>query len=669
MSFLAPLGLLLGLLALPILALYMLRLRRKETRVSSTQLWQILLRDRQANTPWQKLRRNLLLLVQLLLLALLVLAFARPAIPVPSVAAGSLIVLLDASASMSATDTTPTRFAAARQVASSLLNNLANDASLAIILVDGQPRLLAQANGSASAERQAAQQALLAAQPSTGAADWSTAFALAAAASSRVQTPETTFVILSDGGLPQEGLPPLPGPVRYVPVGSSDNNLAIRALSLRQVSPNSPEPELFASVANYSAEERQVVLSIYVNEKLLTAQQLTLPPKGSTSLSLNDLPASPAIYRAALSGSAEKLDDLSLDDTAYAVYHPIGGRRVLVAAQEYFAEPPGMNIFLEQILASLPGITSYRVSPDPAAAPEAGFTVPDPGSDPFNLYVFDGVLPTGDLPAGNLLLINPPDNSLFNVQGFFTPTQSILPTSHPLMQYVGWEDIYIARARRITLPAWGEALVRSPEGPLVFVGQTGGRRVAVLAFDLNDSDLPLKISFPLLFASLLDYLVPPQAFAAQDGLAPGAPLSILPAPDVTQVAVVSPSGQVTQLLPDEGGVLFTQSQELGLYTVNFLRETDAPDALPEADSFAVNLFDPAELAIAPAANLQVGRSSIPPAGEQALSQREFWPWLAGLALLLLLVEWWLYHRRQMIPHPNPSPFGRGIKGEGKKGAP
>ncbi len=72
--------------------------------VSSTMLWQKLLRDREANAPWQKLRRNLLLLLQLLILAALVLALARPFFPISSVISGSTVVLLDGSASMQATD-------------------------------------------------------------------------------------------------------------------------------------------------------------------------------------------------------------------------------------------------------------------------------------------------------------------------------------------------------------------------------------------------------------------------------------------------------------------------------------------------------------------------------------------------------------------------------------
>ena len=61
----APLALI-GLISLPIIvAFYMLRLRRRDLPVGSTFLWQQLVRDVEANAPWQRLRFSWLLLVQL----------------------------------------------------------------------------------------------------------------------------------------------------------------------------------------------------------------------------------------------------------------------------------------------------------------------------------------------------------------------------------------------------------------------------------------------------------------------------------------------------------------------------------------------------------------------------------------------------------------------------
>src|SRR5258706_10072992 len=133
MSFLTPLALALGALAGPIIVLYMLRLRRREVQVSSTLLGQQLVRDREANAPWQRLRRNLLLLLQLLILAALVIALARPFIEVPAVTTGRIALLIDASASMNATDVEPSRFEAAKQQANNIVDTLTQGDSLAVI--------------------------------------------------------------------------------------------------------------------------------------------------------------------------------------------------------------------------------------------------------------------------------------------------------------------------------------------------------------------------------------------------------------------------------------------------------------------------------------------------------------------------------------------------------
>lgn len=212
MGFLTPFALTFAALSIPIILLYMLKLRRRDVLVSSMLLWQRLLRDREANAPWQRLRRNLLLLLQLLILALLTLALARPFVPAPSVVSGSVVVLLDASASMQAHDVEPSRFDAARRAAREIVDGLGAGDVATIVTVGPQPQVLAQAEG----DRALLRRALDDATPTYGCADWEAAFALTSAVLSGAD--DTQVVIISDGALP-EALPPLPGEVRFVGVG------------------------------------------------------------------------------------------------------------------------------------------------------------------------------------------------------------------------------------------------------------------------------------------------------------------------------------------------------------------------------------------------------------------------------------------------------------------
>src|SRR5438034_8665885 len=127
MSFLSPLALI-GLLFVPlVVAMYLLKLRRDDAVVPSTLLWHRLVADLEANAPWQRLRRSLLLLMQLLLVLLLAALAARPFLERPAGLARDLVVVIDTSASMAATDISPTRLAAAKVQAIAALHDLPAD--------------------------------------------------------------------------------------------------------------------------------------------------------------------------------------------------------------------------------------------------------------------------------------------------------------------------------------------------------------------------------------------------------------------------------------------------------------------------------------------------------------------------------------------------------------
>jgi Ca-activated chloride channel homolog len=633
MSLVAPLSILFGLLAIPILLLYMLKLRRQEITVSSTLLWQMLLRDRQANTPWQRLKRSLLLFMQLLILAALVLALTRPAQPVPSLVSGPVVVILDASASMQTREGDTTRFEAARKAVHEMIDAMSESLSMTLILAGLQPEILSSMENDKGILREA----LESAQPSNGRADWEAVFSIAAGAANAAgrNGREASLVIVSDGGLPED-LPPLPVPVRYLPTGTEAENIAISALSLR---PGSRGTELFARVTNYGPSAADIVLSFYFEEQLFEAQQIEIAGGESQSLFFQDLPESHGIYTARLSSpapSGSPMDAFPLDDTAFAVHRPTREGRVLLIS-------PG-SVFLERALASIPEITPYRAILSPEPDPSEALL---PG-ERFDLYVFDGQLPD-ELPMGNLLLVNPPPDPGFGI-GEIIPTGSLIePTGHPLGQYVDWSSVHIQQARQVDLPAWGESVALVDENPLIYAGELAGRRVAVLAFDLRDSDLPLHVAFPILFANLVNYLAPLQAFDARHGLQPGESLNLrgvvtADGRPAEQVVIASPSGRNFAYEPGESGLLFSDTGELGVYSVNFVGETSQ-----SVEYFTVNLFDERESFILPAASIQVGRASISPTQPAELGLREFWPALAALALLLLLLEWWVYHRRQSSP--------------------
>src|SRR5215469_15259195 len=143
MSFLSPLALLVGALSVPLVLLYFLKVRRREATVPSLLLWDPSRRDREASTFFQRLQRDPLLILQLLALLALALALARPAVTVMGHGAKRIVIVLDPSASMKATDVSPSRFGRAQRQALDLVGRLGTGAEVMVIEAAVQPRVLA----------------------------------------------------------------------------------------------------------------------------------------------------------------------------------------------------------------------------------------------------------------------------------------------------------------------------------------------------------------------------------------------------------------------------------------------------------------------------------------------------------------------------------------------
>ena len=117
MNFLAPAAFAFAATIAVVIVFYLLKRKRTVKLVSSTLLWQKFLAETQANAPFQRLRHNWLLMLQLLLLLFVILALSRPYFAGKSTGGNLFVLILDASASMQSTDESPTRFEKARQEA------------------------------------------------------------------------------------------------------------------------------------------------------------------------------------------------------------------------------------------------------------------------------------------------------------------------------------------------------------------------------------------------------------------------------------------------------------------------------------------------------------------------------------------------------------------------
>jgi Ca-activated chloride channel family protein len=619
MSFLTPLALALGALAVPIILMYMLRLRRREVQVSSTLLWRQVLRDREANAPWQRLRRNLLMLLQLAILAALVIALARPYIEVPSVTSGRVALLIDASASMNATDVEPSRFEAAKRQALSIVETLTAQDSMAVIRVAEGPEVVQSYTNDTTQLRNA----IANVQPGEGSSDWNAALTLAAAGASGAE--KFTIIVIGDGGLSGD-LASSYGDVKFIPIGKSDSNMAISALAIATDAARGPQ--LYARISNYGSQTADVVLGIKLDDKLYNALSYTVPASGYADVIVPNLPGNFRRIEASLTrpASSSVPDYFALDDTAWAVYNPAQAGRALLMTKQ--------NRFLEQGFASLPDWQSFRGDIDKGLPNES-----------FDLYVFDGWLPPS-LPNANLLIVNPPtDTPLFKVGIYSTDTRNLtVKRDDPRTRFLKLTDVSILKFKTLTGTAWAEPLFSAEGGPLILAGQYRDHRVAVITFDLHDSDLPLKIAWPILLSNLTEWYKAPRAVQDYSSLRPGQVVTIQPGPEADLVRVQRPDGATTTLKVDQPLLIYADTPMPGIYKVDLYKGSE----FLQEELFAVNLFDEAESRIAPRTPT-FGNASAGSAPKDEVGQREFWPWVALAALAILVIEWRVHHERLRVP--------------------
>ncbi len=644
MNFLSPGAFFLGLLLPVIIALYLLKRRRVEQIVPSNYLWRRMVRDVEANAPWQKLRPNLLMIFQLLVLIFLILALTRPFTWSEGAGGQAAIIILDTSASMAATDVSPSRIESAKQRAGQLIDDLPDNSRATIIESGQEARVLL----SSSLDRRQAHLAVQKLSAGTGQSDLAVALELASAIAAR--QPGIEVIVLSDGKVELPDRLVVRGRLRYIPFGLEGKNQAISLLTL-EADPGSETLTAFIQVSNYGDEPSSARLSVYADGLLVNAFDLEdIPTGGQKNAIAEGLPAGTRMVTAQISGEG---DALALDNEAYAIRPNTQPAPVTLVTQG--------NRFIKTALSLLPGVELTEQTPDFSSSQPGATAEPTPSPEPTPAFsqdqavaaltIYDNV-PITALPiTGSLLFIAPPaSTTYFTTTGLVqAPVLRPVDLADPLLENLSLDDVSILDAVRIPLPNWATPVaagdLNGENVPLIFRGTVDGRRLAVIAFDLRHSDLPLQVAFPLLWANLVDWLVPGSGSVVPTQVAPGETLTFI-APDGSQTALLTrPDGTTNRIQAENNRFAISDTLQTGVYDLRFESTNGNSNGEEPTASFAVNLMSPQESAIQPASSLTGVESAENLAGQnprQAI--HEWWRPLALLALGFLFGEWIVYQR-------------------------
>lgn len=634
---------LLALVPPAIFALYFLRLRRTPLVVPSTYLWKKTVEDLHVNSLWQRLRRNLLLWLQLALVGLLMLAAARPSWQGTQLTGGRYIFVIDNSASMQATDVAPSRLDEAKRRALALVREMnAGDVAMVVSFAD-----TARVEQSFTEHRAELERRIAAIEPTHRPTDLGEALRVSAGLANPGQAagptdappPEplsATVYLLSDGNFPDLTEFPLGNlSVVYVPIGEpTAANVGITVFSAERNAERPERMQAFARLENFGPEAVQTPVRLLIDGTLADADTVSLAAHGSggTVFDLGDR------TRGRLELVVDRPDALAVDNRAWAVMGPPRRARVLLAG-------PG-NRPLELALDT----AAARRAADVRREPPAFLSTPGyrdaAAAGAWDLVIYDRCRPEQPPQANTLFVGAAPAWGAWRAEPSVDVPQIIdVDRTHPLMHLVEMGDVLLAEGTPLARPPGGAVLIDSQAGPLFIVAPRDGFEDAVLGFPLETSaglatNWPVRRSFPVFALNVLGYLGGGRQAAASASVRPGQSVVLRPDTPSTRLTFRGPQGRTGELLRN-------RQQEF------LLAETDEPGVYELADGesivaqVAVNLFDPRESHIVPrpADKLQIGGAAVADAGSWQRARIEAWPWLVALGLAVLVFEWWIYNRR------------------------
>lgn len=658
-----------------LLILYFLKLRRRDQLVPSTLLWKRAVQDLQVNAPFQRLRKNLLLLLQLLILLTGILALARPVIQSTATDEKSVIVMIDRSASMNTIENSRTRLEEAKEQAERLIRTLNNTGSRWFTFGGAPAKTRAMVIAFADRATVIAPfttntddlvAAIRMIEPSEQRTNLREALDLAEAHLSPTRMgvedtpmssePSAKIVLISDGAIPNlDQLTIRGGRMELLAIGETDDNVGITTLRVQR---NYERPELleaFIRVQNFAAREISTDVSVYIDGRLEKVQSIRLGPAPTASAAANrnsadtepPVEAPPDIGASSAAISLEVLSDrpgvieariartdaFPTDNSAWAVIPPPRMMRILLVSQK--------GSLATRVVRGLPLESVKQMTPDefenvPATEIETG------GMLNFDAAIFSNHS-TRRLPAGNYLFIGGLPEIDGVSAGDIGEGHALVwwDESHAVLRSVLMDNIIVARSTALRLPGAAEVLVEGPKGPLMARVARDGRQFLLLGFTPELSTWWREESYPMFMYNALQYLGSAASIGDTRASRPGEALRIPLPPGESATVVTAPNGSTTRILAGQDGIaLFGGTSRVGLYTAN--------PAAPGGERHAVNLEDEWESNIVPQSRIRIGQDEIQTASTIRTTTPEIWRWFIGAALAVLLLEWYIYNRRVMI---------------------
>lgn len=616
------------LLLLPVIVFfYFLKLKRDECLIPSTLLWKKVIEDTRVNSLFARLKKNLLLFFQLLLMALLILALARPFLASRTKEEKKIVLLIDRSASMGTKEAEDiSRMDKAKSLAEKIVDDLMDGDSAMIISFAKHATVHQSFTGLKSLLKERIR-SLSPLQEETRIEE-----ALLIAQSMLEKVPSSTLYIITDGIIPdwdkikeqylleknkKKTKIVLP---KFLLLGEKSANVAILGFEIR--SDKLGKQQGFAKIQNLGDKPAKGYIELYIHGEALLQEIKTvdLGPGDTIGVFFPNLPVQEGRVEASFVLTQGE-DYLALDNKAYFFVQAKQKHSIALVTKG--------NFFLQRVLVSYESDLSILSSEEYQKEEKK-----------FDVVVFDDCSPDKKLPSGGYLFIHSmPLLPGLQVQGEIQSNSgSLLNITdqnefHPSMRFVDMRKLSLKKAMNLLWPLDTVPILESQNHILIGSFTRGKQDYIIIAFDLLHSDWPLKLSFPLFMANTIEWLLEKQT---KNNIRTGESFEISMPKTIAEIQIIDPIGKKFFLPASPlDSPIFSQAHYAGFYDI---QATGVP-----RQTLAANFFSQQESTVSPRKDLFPGEKT----SQQNLEPvtKEIWQAFAFIAFFILLAEWYLYHRR------------------------
>lgn len=628
MSLASPLALLWLAALIPVVVFYILKIRLRRVPVSTMLFWRQIYDEQQPRSIWQRMRHWLSLLAQVVLILLLVLALTDPYFAWEARQLRRIVLIVDNSASMNATDVSPSRLAAAKDEALRVIGEMRFRDELAVVTAGGSPRVICGFSSHGRTLAHAVDDVVRTDNPTRVTEAIELARRLLG---ERQDEHQREIVLLTDNARGQA-----PGVLLIRHFGTNAGNVGITQFQVRRSLIDPLGYEILAEVTNASDEPVECRLEIDLNEDVVDVVPLKLTPGQRWSQSFEKTSAEGGHLTAKL----DRSDALAADNRAWAVLP----QRELIPVTLVTEG----NLFLQKVFESNPLVVLTRIDA-PGRMPEAESRKPLSqivSSPNASMTVLHRHVPEV-LPSGAVLVIDP-RNSCDAWQlgeAIQNPIVSQLDKdfSTSLLSHVRLENVVMPEARQLKFASdeGVRVLARSLAGdPLLAIIERPGQKVLLLTVNLDEGDLPLRTAFPILMMNALNWFTENRG-ELREALPTGSITEMELTPSA-RLEIVAPDGRRSALPMGAERLSLGPFDQCGVWRV-VASETKSEAAETTLLELACNLADRNESDVRVLKADEATTTSVVSASW--LSHRPVWFWLIAFAWLLMAIEWWAYQRR------------------------